>query len=106
MAKKKETNWLYAKGNEILKWEQDKVKMAIRAYITTLVSSIHAAENIEAENRGKRFTKTRVTDSYGGLEGRRTLLLSTVAAATVTDSKTELLQSKYNYYYLLSWLII
>ncbi|XP_076959750.1 uncharacterized protein LOC143635892 [Bidens hawaiensis] len=66
--------------------------MAIRAYITTLVSSIHAAENVEAETRGSRFTKTRVTDSNSGIEGRRTLLLSTAAAATVTDSKTELLQ--------------
>ncbi|KAI7747591.1 hypothetical protein M8C21_019107 [Ambrosia artemisiifolia] len=66
--------------------------MAIRAYITTLVSSIHAAENIEGGNRGSRFTRTRVTESNGGLEGRRALLLSTVVAAAATDSQTQLLQ--------------
>nr|XP_043634115.1 uncharacterized protein LOC122605272 [Erigeron canadensis] len=69
--------------------------MALRAYITTLVSSIQAAENSEEKYRGLRFRKTtRVTEgSGGGGEGRRALLLSTVAALTqVTDSKTQLLQ--------------
>lgn len=68
--------------------------MAIRAYISTLVSSIQAAENIEEKHKGFRFTKsaTRVADNNGGVgEGRRLLLLSTVVAAA-TDSKTQLLQ--------------
>ena len=70
--------------------------MAIRAYITTLVSSIQAAENIEEKHKGLRFTKsaTRVADNNGSVgEGRRLLLLSTLVAAA-TDSKTQLLQSK------------
>ncbi|KAK9061364.1 hypothetical protein SSX86_018545 [Deinandra increscens subsp. villosa] len=62
--------------------------MAIRAYITTLVSSIQAAED---KNRGLRFTKTRVAGSCNG-EGRRGLLLSTVVAAAAIDSKTQLLE--------------
>ncbi|KAD7479883.1 hypothetical protein R6Q59_008715 [Mikania micrantha] len=69
--------------------------MAIRAYITTLVSSIQAAENIENKNKGIRLTKTRVAESCNGggvAERRRALLLSTVVAAAATDSKTELLQ--------------
>ncbi|KAK1409713.1 hypothetical protein QVD17_36242 [Tagetes erecta] len=66
--------------------------MAIRAYITTLVSSIQAAENIEDKKSGLRLTKTRVAENCNGgiTEGRRALLLSTVAAAT--DSKTQLLE--------------
>lgn len=75
--------------------------MAIRAYITTLVSSIQAAENIEENGRFLRFTTTKQketeTNNNGGVgEGRRALLLSTVAAATqATDSKTQLLQSMF-----------
>ncbi|KAI3799601.1 hypothetical protein L1987_34900 [Smallanthus sonchifolius] len=68
--------------------------MAIRAYISTLVSSIQAAENNEDKNKGLRFTKTRVAEKCNGgvTEGRRGLLLSTVVAAAATDSKTQLLQ--------------
>ncbi|KAL4576714.1 hypothetical protein LXL04_012812 [Taraxacum kok-saghyz] len=66
--------------------------MAIRAYITTLVSSIQAAENSQEKVKGSRFRRTTriITDSNGVGEGRRALLLATVAA--VNDSKTELLQ--------------
>ncbi|XP_071707636.1 uncharacterized protein [Rutidosis leptorrhynchoides] len=67
--------------------------MAIRAYITTLVSSIQAAENIDEKHRGLKFTRTKkVTETDGEFgEGRRALLLSTIVAAA-TDSKTQLLQ--------------
>nr|GEV51241.1 photosystem I reaction centre subunit N protein [Tanacetum cinerariifolium] len=68
--------------------------MAIRAYLTTLVSSIQAAESIEEKHKGLRFTKatSKVAENNGGVgEGRRLLLLSTVVAAA-TDSKTQLLQ--------------
>ncbi|CAH1438190.1 unnamed protein product [Lactuca virosa] len=65
--------------------------MAIRAYITTLASSIQAAENSREKVKGSRFRRTtRVTDSNGLGEGRRAILLATLAA--VNDSKTELLQ--------------
>ncbi|KAI3748496.1 hypothetical protein L6452_11602 [Arctium lappa] len=65
--------------------------MAIRAYITTLISSIQAAENTQEKGTALRFRRKLVTDSSG--EGRRTLLLSAMAAATqINDSKTELLQ--------------
>ncbi|KVI09640.1 uncharacterized protein LOC112518617 [Cynara cardunculus var. scolymus] len=68
--------------------------MAIRAYITTLISSIQAAENTQEKGNGLSFRRKMVTESNGrGGEGRRTLLLSAMAAATqVNDSKTELLQ--------------
>lgn len=65
--------------------------MAIRAYITTLISSIQAAENTEEKGTALRFRRKMVTDTSG--EGRRTILLSAMAAATqVNDSKTQLLQ--------------
>ncbi|KAJ9540769.1 hypothetical protein OSB04_027275 [Centaurea solstitialis] len=69
--------------------------MAIRAYITTLISSIQAAENIEEKGSALRFTRKMVADTSGGGggEGRRALLLSAMAAATqVNDSQTQLLQ--------------